>query len=659
MVAGLDVPDGIVIPHGAFVTAVSELPALGTTPSELAAMAERVACAQPPPGLLEELATRFASDSRFAVRSSMSLEDRAVGSAAGIFSSAVDVAHADVWSAIRAVWASAFTPLVAAYARATPGTAAPSLAIAVIVQRFISGQRVTIYTRPPRNPTADDVWLQRGGKLTHETRATREPLVTAALTAERVIDATDGADVELIVEGQKIWIVQARPIVHPPARRPALAPPDSLLAALRARGNGTWHWDVAHNPAPLSLAQTGLVELVERHGLGAYHLATVAGYLYAQRREDAHAAIAVTSASLLEREFARLETAMEKILDGEIPSLPAALNGYLAFYAIWADEVAPLLAAARTAVARVVASLPRERADLQRMLRRQLTRRPHSVAARIAAAARGEITFATLLDEVGDFSPAWDVATPTYREQPDALRAAIAAPWSNDDDVQADDLDAHVDARELALAYAAVSLGERDDRYFARAQAMVRRALLATAQRLQLPDDDVFWLPFDALTTDADHVDVVDLHARARAARSAATRAQKWSMPLTIGGGGGDDDGPFAADLDSWTGHGDGAVVTGVVSRVGEADAVATAIAPGAIAVARTITPSLAVWLRGARAIVSDAGDPLDHGAAIAREFSIPFVAGAAGVWAALQQGDVIEVNGDAGIIRRITRTRD
>ena len=578
-----------------------------------------------------------------------------MGSAAGIFTSAVNVPQREVWAAVRAVWASAFTPLVAAYARAVPGTATPSLAIAVIVQRFVAGQRATIYTRPPRGPLVDDVWVQRDSTLTHGTRDAHDPLITLALAAERAVAATAGADVELILDGEAIWLVQARPLAHPPTRRPTRAPPDSLLAALRSRSDGPWHWDIAHNPSPLSSAQSGLVELVDRAGLGAYHLATVAGYLYAQRRATTHSALEITNAEQLEREFVRLESAMAKTLDENPPTLAAALDSYLAFYEIWADQVAPLLAASRASVARVVASIPKDRIELHRALHRRLTQRPHSVAARIAATARGEIKVSTLLDEVGDFAPAWDVAVPTYREQPEALHAAVAAPCIAEP-APADDLGSFVNAGELALACAAVSLGERDDWYFARAQAMVRHALLVTSQRLHLAEDDVFWLPFEDLTADDHWIDIDQLHARARAARNAAARAQQWSMPLTIGG-----DATFAAmatnDAESWLGHGDGPRVTGIVARVGlaDGDSSTATIAPGAVAVARAITPALAVWLRGARAIVSDAGDPLDHGAAIAREFSIPFVSGAAGVWAALEQGDVIEVDGDAGIVRRVT----
>ena len=84
-----------------------------------------------------------------AVRSSATIEDGAAGAAAGVFSSRRAVPVDEVWDAIRAVWTSALTPLAAAYARRARRGA---IAIGVIVQEYVAGTPLVVYTRPPGQP---------------------------------------------------------------------------------------------------------------------------------------------------------------------------------------------------------------------------------------------------------------------------------------------------------------------------------------------------------------------------------------------------------------------------------------------------------------------------------------------------------------------------
>ena len=152
--AGLRVPDGFVIEPGVFRDiAAIELsagpgdgqpgdgppPALGHT---LDAAAQRIAQAAIPPELAQTVSDAAARLGRLAVRSSASLEDGVTGAAPGVFASLTDVAPGDVWPAIRAVWTSALAPLAASYARRRGA----QIAIAVIVQRFVPGERATVYT---------------------------------------------------------------------------------------------------------------------------------------------------------------------------------------------------------------------------------------------------------------------------------------------------------------------------------------------------------------------------------------------------------------------------------------------------------------------------------------------------------------------------------
>ena len=135
----------------------------------------------------------------------------------------------------------------------------------MILQRYLPGEQVTIYTRPPGAPTADEMWVQRGGVVS------RRPRDTLARKVEQAIGATGGADVELVGD----WIVQARPIVHPTVA-PRVPPPPRVLAPL-ADGR-TWTWDVTHNPDPLSPAQAELVARVERAGVAPWSLRVCGGY---------------------------------------------------------------------------------------------------------------------------------------------------------------------------------------------------------------------------------------------------------------------------------------------------------------------------------------------------------------------------------------------
>jgi pyruvate,water dikinase len=615
--AGLPVPPGFVVTHAAFARVAGELPEAGADDPgalahALAAIAARAETEVIPAELAAEVEARAATlGGALAVRSSVSIEDGAHGSGAGVMASRIGVAPRDVWVAIRAVWASACTPLVAHYARRTPTT---RIEIGVVVQRAVDGAATTVYTRPPGRPDAGEVWIETAGATTTATRdaAAADPRLALALAAEVAIGATTGADVELVGPA----VVQARPIVHPPPRPRRTPPPAALLAPLAADRSRTWRWDVEHNPEPLSPAQAGLVAAVDAAGAAPYAMRTIAGYLYWAPTNAALSITTPASPAILRERFAVLEQVMAAALAaaGPRPTVAAAIDAYLAFYRIWANEVAPMLAAARGSATAASGS---------------------PIARAIAEVARGARTTDDLVAELGDLALAWDVAAPTLREQPalvaGAIEAARAAPAASPPPAP------------TTLAALALELGERDDVWFARAQGLVRRALLAAATELGLADaDDVFWLPLDAVIA-PDGADPATLAARAAAARSAAARAASLDMPLVIGA-------PAAtpASGDTWRGVGIGRA-RGRARRL----AGASIVPPGTVVVARAITPALALLVHGAAALVSDTGGVLGHGAAIARELGIPFVVGCTGVWDAVADGDTLDVDGDAGVVRR------
>lgn len=632
--AGLPVPSGFVLEHRAFDLVVGELArgmgsALDALGHALGAAATRITTAELPHELERDVVARARQlGERVVVRSSATLEDGEHGSAAGVFSSHA-VAAADVWAAIRAVWASALTPLAVAYARRRGS----EIAIGVIVQAEAAGDPVTVYTRPPGDPQGDQVVLQRGAdselKLTRVLRseASMRPAdrdaVDLALQAERAIGAqASGADVELVQslgDPRETALVQARPIVHPRPRE-LTDPPEIIIAPLR--DGRVWTWDIAHNPDPLSPAQTGLVERVERAGLGAFAVRVCAGYLYCSPRADFVSPEVPREASDLGVRATELEAKAASFLVTPPATIEEALERYLAFYSVWSGQLAPLISGARRANATPV-------------------RRSSSIEVLLSRAARGETSIEAVEAQLGDLSPAWDVAVAPFGERSGLLGEAVhlfmqvaSAPAATSA------------AGGDSYAALAADLGERDDFLFARAQRFVRQALLRRADELGIDPDDVFWLPLDEVIAGT-ALDADRAKRLAAGARAAAARAAEWRMPLVVGG---------AERTLAKRGN---AVLRGVgcgprvVGRVVRFQSLAQAVfaRAGDVVVVRAATPALAVFLGRCSALVSETGGLLDHGAAMARELGIPCVVGCDGAWTQLQDGATVVVDGDSGEI--------
>jgi pyruvate,water dikinase len=451
-------------------------------------------------------------------------------------------------------------------------------------------------------------------------------------------------------------VVQARPIVHP-APQPLVPPPPSVLAPLE--DGRTWTWDVAHNPDPLSVAQQGLVERVERAGGAPWSLRVVGGFLYSASRGEPPPT--VEDASSFARRAAELEARLEKTLQvGGMPTVAEAIERYLAFYALWARELSPLISAARSLLP---AALAREEIANPEALAAQLVgQRTSAVEATLLAAARGELTDDDVERSLGCLAPAWDVAAPTYAERPGLLRDAVSRAKLALSQVTgaatAADIIAlprrarrpsaevamfrHKLAQEIELATLASDLAERDDSLFARAQLIVRRALLARGKELGI-GDDIVWLPLDEAAATGP-IDPTDARRRASAARAAAERASRWQMPAVIGGDRPDE--PATA----LRGIGTGPRVSGRVVRFASL-ASAIAVGAGDVVVTRAVTPALAVLVAGCTALVSETGGLLDHGAALARELGIPCVVGCRDAWTQLADGMLVTVDGDSGTV--------
>jgi pyruvate,water dikinase len=177
-------------------------------------------------------------------------------------------------------------------------------------------------------------------------------------------------------------------------------------------------------------------------------------------------------------------------------------------------------------------------------------------------------------------------------------------------------------------------MAEDDDLLFLRAQATVRRALVALGL-----GDDVFELTFDeARGGDRSRA------AGRRAAREAAARRVP---PMAFTDGVPEWPAPRARDVlrgAATAGHARGRAV--VVRALADAP---SSLPADAVLVVPAIVPSLTPLVAQARALVTDHGGALSHGATLAREYGVPAVLGVGAATTAITDGAALYVDGDGG----------
>lgn len=88
-----------------------------------------------------------------------------------------------------------------------------------------------------------------------------------------------------------------------------------------------------------------------------------------------------------------------------------------------------------------------------------------------------------------------------------------------------------------------------------------------------------------------------------------------------------------------------------VVLSLGEAGK----LRPGDVLVAPSTMPAWTPLFAIAAAVVTDTGGILSHCAIVAREYNIPAVLGTGRATAVIQDGQVVEVDGDAGLVRLLS----
>jgi phosphohistidine swiveling domain-containing protein len=468
----------------------------------------------------------------------------------------------------------------------------------------------------------------------------------AALTATR-----GPIEIEWVFADGRMVYLQARPFEAPASPVSWLGfddlPGDSAARAL-------WRWDVAHNPLPLSPAQAGLVELVDGKCSVGIRQRVLGGYLfYALDQGALPPPIAAEAASEF---FASLRAEVEVRLArlGARPDLEETLALFVFAYQPIFGVLQPAL---RQAHARLHAFLehnapaalgllPVLRAGVDSMAGE---RRERSARIR-SAGGQDKSARADYLALFGDEAPVWDVCAATYAEMPDGFLPGIASSESTALDWQG--ASAQVEAmlplslheqwqHLLGVARTAVSLGEADDWLYARMQAAVRRALLGVGQRLhdaaRLGEaEDVFFLSLALVRAPGVAPNLVAL---ATAGRETWMRARRLPPPL-----------PDALDNKAVRGTGTGGRAIGRVvwHRPGS-----HASTDDMVLVSRTLLPT-ELPLLSAIAIVSETGGLLDHVAAQARERGIPAVVGAHGAFSVFAEGDLVLVDGDAGLVVKI-----
>lgn len=664
---GLPCPEGFVVP----ATSLRDM-----SDSERSALFERICAALPAP---------------LAVRSSASIEDSATSAAPGLFHSELGVSHEDLGAAVDRVVASARVAAVQSYCQLR-GIPEEAVEIAVIVQRQIAPIRAAgvIYTRPPGRPKDDtliiDISESPTGPWTSErsrqTPAAVPPLdeeswqllSRAALASERAIEARDGADIEWVIDDSGgVWIVQARPIVHP-----AGTPPPALSLFRFSRDDyRVWTWDVTHNPDPLSPAQAGLVQRVG-DASGTVEMRMVGGYLYtAPRQEPVAPAELPRRPGALARFIAEeITSEVDKILgpfeSGDASDFAAALEAYRRVIELYSQRVSPTLKSCRDALQGFLNRCAGE-AHSQLMATLLATRSDRHLAARIRRVARGDESIDSLLVYAAPMAPAWDVAAPTFAEDPSQILDAVELERQRQSSHDAEDtVEATAEAirlrtslcaeeREefdqvLERAREAQELGETDDHIFFRAQAMMRRALLTIAREWGLSNPgDVFFLELDWIEELVSHSQVPttqEVALRVELATQERAREKSQRMPLEFRRGRPRTVSPKNLGLEAWRGVGCGGRARGRVVKVRDLGRI-DAQTENMVILARAISPSLLFRVSGAAALVSAYGGPLGHGAAMARELEIPCVVRCPGAWEALEEGEDVWVDGDSGLVVR------
>jgi phosphohistidine swiveling domain-containing protein len=222
----------------------------------------------------------------------------------------------------------------------------------------------------------------------------------------------------------------------------------------------------------------------------------------------------------------------------------------------------------------------------------------------------------------------------------------------------------------LGAAQEAVILSE-DHNFWIDACCMhqVRRVFGALGRRLAATGDlaraqDVFYLRLDELKAAAYGSSPTDPRGlvawrRAETERFRAmtpsdllgarpTRPARWEMVRK--------DGPGRSQPTFLRGEACSAGIARGTARVMSSISEAGRVQPGDVLVADALSPSWTPLFKTAAAIVSNTGGILSHAAVVAREYGVPAVLGAPAATTSIRDGQMVEVDGAAGLVRVVSR---
>jgi phosphohistidine swiveling domain-containing protein len=560
----------------------------------------------------------------WAVRSSAQVEG---DGAAGVFESIVGVPGGELAAACARVRASGQSVSARAWF-ATRGVTAPT-AISVLIQPVCGAPRFGVAS----SDGAAVVVEERDASQPEWSDVDRGPAPRGLAEIVARVRAVVGAevDVEYALDGERAFVLQARPRVAP--------------LVTHGEAPDGFELDATHNPAPLSAAQSALVELTNGLGVGARQC-VVGSWLFVEKTP----ARARSEWRDLATNVSVLETWAEERL-AKITTLDEAVAAYLDVWRRWAVEISGLASAARQALdeflQRTIGEPLGAHGDLLAGIGGFSVERDELLW-RLAHSERVE---AELVARFGVCAPAWDVAAPCDEENA-GRRAAQAAAWARSTRPSSLNHDAHARAKQAASELAtrapglppllldvrqALACGENDDLIFFAAQRAVRRALLALGDTLVAAGrldrrDDIFDIAWDLRTLPDG--DLRALAAQGQAARLKAAR----TAPATVETG------------RLWRGWGTSGVGRGPAFVVRDPAAAPSRLPLGAALVVPALLPSLSYLLPEAAALVTAHGGIASHGATLAREYGIPAVIGARGALD-IPDGAALVVDGDRGVV--------
>ena len=175
--------------------------------------------------------------------------------------------------------------------------------------------------------------------------------------------------------------------------------------------------------------------------------------------------------------------------------------------------------------------------------------------------------------------------------------------------------------------------------------------------------EDIFWLSFDETIALARESADPALRARMRSrVRRRRRQYEQWAShpapPIRDRAGEPVGEPPAAAPAAQESGPLRGiAASTGLAqgrARVATSPAEGRELVAGEILVARFTDPGWTPIFPLAAAVVTEIGGMLSHGAVVAREYGIPAVVNVAGATTKIQTGDLLEVDGSKGEVRRV-----